>query len=500
MKIDTLLFPWLKLLSIGVFAGIVGLSPCRADVVTDWNAELMSAIRSTSQNPPRASRQMAMLHLTIYDAINGIQRTHTPYHVSAMAPAGASPAAAASAAAKTIIDALYAGAGHANNATVRANALVRHTADLAAIPDGAGETDGVVWGTGVANAMLSLRATDHSSDVVTYNVPPAPGIWRPAPPANAAALLPHWPMVTPFGLVSGAQIRPQMPVALTGAAYAMEWAQTRDYGSSTSTLRTADQSEIALFWADGGGTETPPGHWMRIARTASAAQGLSVEQNARLFALLGICLADAAIACWDCKYATNYWRPITAIREADTDNNPATTPDPAWTSFIATPPFPEYTSGHSTFSRSAATTLAKFFGTDAISFTIGSDDLPGVARTYPGFSAAADESGISRIYGGIHFQSGNIAGQSCGHLLATFAWDNYLQPIGELQFTLLNKSNTAADLRFNVIPGRSYRLEASSDLSTWTQLAILTSSSNSATYSDVKPPDGKRFYKASLLP
>ncbi len=500
MKLETFFFSRLKMLSAGVFAGMVGLTPCRADVVTDWNSELMSGIRSTSQNPPRASRQMAMLHLAIYDAVNGIQRTHTPYHVSAMAPAGASPAAAVSAASHTIIDALYAGAGHANNATVRANALIRHTVDLAAIPGGASKTDGVTWGNGVAQAILNLRATDHSSDVVAYNVPPAPGIWRPTPPANATALLPNWPIVTPFGLVSGAQIRPQMPVALTGAAYAMEWAQTKDYGSSTSTLRTVDQSEIALFWADGGGTETPPGHWMRIARTVSAAQGLSLQENARLFALLGISLADAAIACWDCKYATNYWRPLTAIREADTDNNPATTADPAWTSFIATPPFPEYTSGHSTFSRSAATILAKFFGTDAISFSSGSDGLPGVTRTYPGFSAAADESGISRIYGGIHFQSANIAGQSCGHLLATFAWDNYLQPIGDLKFTLLNKSHTAADLRFNVIPGRSYRLDASSDLSTWTQLAILTSASNSAAYVDVNPPDGKRFYKASLLP
>ncbi len=500
MKIDIHLFSRLKMLSAGALAGIAGLSPCRADVVTDWNVELISAIRSTSQNPPKASRQMAMLHLAIFDAVNGIQRTHTPYHVSALAPVGASKAAAVSAAAKTIIDALYAGAGHANNATVRANAQARYDADLAAIPDGASETDGVTWGTGVGNAMLSLRAADHSTDVVAYTVPPAPGIWRPTPPANAAALLPNWPIVTPFGLASGNQIRPQMPPALTGSAYAVEWALTKDYGSSTSTLRTLDQSEIALFWADGGGTETPPGHWMRIARTVSAAQGLSLEQNARLFALLGMSVADAAIACWDCKYAINYWRPITAIREADTDNNPATTADPAWNSFIGTPPFPEYTSGHSTFSRSAATVLGKFFGTDAISFSIGSDGLPSVTRTFPGFSAAADESGISRIYGGIHFQSGNIAGQSCGHLLGEFAWNNYLQPIGELKFTMLNKTNTAADLRFDVIPGRSYRLDASSDLLTWSQLAILSSATNSATYSDTNPPAGKRFYKAVLLP
>ena len=123
-----------------------------------------------------------------------------------------------------------------------------------------------------------------------------------------------------------------------------------------------------------------------------------------------------------------------------------------------------------------------------------------MTRTFPGFSAAADESGISRVYGGIHFQSGNIAGQSCGHLLAEFAWNNYLQPIGELKFTMLNKTNTAAELRFDVIPGRSYRLDASSDLLTWSQLTILSSATNSAAYSDTNPPAGKRFYKAVLLP
>ena len=477
-----------------------GLGISRADVVTDWNLELISAIRSTSQNPPRASRQMAMLHLAVFDAVNGVVRTHTPYHVSAMSPAGASKAAAASAAAKTVMDALYAGAGHANNATVRANVLARHNADLSAVPDGAAETDGVAWGTSVGSAMLNLRAADHSTDVVAYEVPAAPGIWRPTPPANAAALLPNWPRVTPFAIVSSDQVRPLLPPALTGSAYALEYAVTKDYGSSNSAVRTTDQSEIALFWADGGGTETPPGHWMRIARTVSAARNLTLEENARLFALLGMAVADAAIVCWDAKYATNYWRPITAIREADTDNNPGTTPDPAWSSFIATPPFPEYASGHSTFSRASATVVAKFFGTDSIPFSIGSDGLAGATRSFTGFSAAADESGVSRIYGGIHFQSGNIAGQSCGHYVGGFLNANYLQPIGELKFTMLTKTNTAAEMKFNVIPGRNYRLEASPDLATWAQVTVLHSTGTSASFSEVNPPGGKRFYRALLLP
>jgi hypothetical protein len=155
---------------------------------------------------------------------------------------------------------------------------------------------------------------------------------------------------------------------------------------------------------------------------------LSVLETARLFALLNLALADAAIACWDAKYACNLWRPITAIREADTDSNPDTEADPNWTPLPPTPPFPECTSGHSTFSRAAASILAGFFGSDEIPFTTSSDALPGVTRTFQSFSHAADEAGISRIYGGIHFATANISGQACGHAIAQHVIANCLQP------------------------------------------------------------------------
>jgi hypothetical protein len=194
--------------------------------------------------------------------------------------------------------------------------------------------------------------------------------------------------------------------------------------------RTAEQDEIALFWADGAGTETPPGHWNSIARDVAAMRGNTFEENVRSFALLNAAMADAAICAWDAKFAYDFWRPITAIRNADSDGHAATTADPSWSSFIARPPFPEYVSGHSTFSGAAATVLRLFYGTDAIQFSTGSDFLPGVSRTFPGFSAAAGEAAMSRLYGGIHFRSANEDGLAGGIAIGEWTVANVMQPKG----------------------------------------------------------------------
>jgi membrane-associated phospholipid phosphatase len=261
-------------------------------------------------------------------------------------------------------------------------------------------------------------------------------------------------------------------------------------------VRTADQTQVAHFWADGAGTYTPPGHWNEIAQITATSQGNTTVQNARLFALLNIGLADAAIACWDAKYAYNYWRPITAIRNADTDGNPETAADPTWTPLIATPPFPEYSSGHSTFSRTAATILAMFYGTDSIPFTVGSDGLPGVTRSFNGFSAAADESGISRIYGGIHFPSGNLQGQACGYSLGQLVAGNFLQPLSAAVFTTLTRAGESTRLQLAVEPNTPYLIRASSDLKTWTDLGTVSSPTGIAEFTDNSPAGGQRFYQA----
>lgn len=190
-------------------------------------------------------------------------------------------------------------------------------------------------------------------------------------------------------------------------------------GAADSALRTAEQTEIALFWADGAGTYTPPGHWVAIANQVAAAQGLGGGAAARLLAVLEVALADASIACWDAKYAHGFWRPVTAIREAGADGNPATTADPGWTPLLATPNHPEYVSGHSTYSGAAAAVLTAFLG--EVPFTTTGHGLPGVTRGFDGFAEAAAEAGRSRIYGGIHFEFSNQDGQALGRAVAAQA-------------------------------------------------------------------------------
>jgi hypothetical protein len=185
---------------------------------------------------------------------------------------------------------------------------------------------------------------------------------------------------------------------------------------------------IALFWAENAGVSpTPPGHWLDIALRESKLRGLSLFENARLFGMLGVALADAAIASWDAKFDDDFWRPITAIREADTDGNPNTTADPEWLPLIPTPPFPSYTSGHSTFSGAAAAVMASVFGADT-PFTTSSAELPGVVRSFAGYEAAANEAALSRLYGGIHYSFDNNDGMSAGKALGQFVVNNFFRP------------------------------------------------------------------------
>lgn len=395
----------------------------RADVVTDWNIELLDAVRATSTPPPKASRAMAMVSGAVYDAVNAIDGTHQPYVASLNASPTASREAAAAQAARDVLVSLYPARQTAFDAR-----LATH---LKAIPGSTARAAGIALGGNAANQMIAARIYDGSSTIVPYTPGTQPGDWRPTAPGNQPALLPNWPAVTPFTMTRGGQFRPAGPPALTSATYTQDYEEVRALGSLNSATRTADQTEIARFWADGAGTETPPGHWNTIARTVGEARGQSISENARMLALLNLSLADAAIVSWDCKYENDFWRPITAIQEGDTDGNSLTVDDDAWTSLLVTPPFPECTSGHSTFSGSAAAVLASFFGTDAIAFETGSDPLPGVMRDFDGFWSAAEEAGRSRIYGGIHFEFSNQQGLSSGAQLGDYVASNFLTVVPE---------------------------------------------------------------------
>ncbi|MEK6798134.1 MAG: vanadium-dependent haloperoxidase [Planctomycetota bacterium] len=395
-----------------------------ADVVTDWNEILLDAIRTDATPPPNASRAMAMVHVAIYDAVNSIEGTHEPYLVAASPASGTSAEAATVAAAHQLLVAMYPAQVDALDAA--------YEQSLAAIADGSAKTEGIALGEAVADAVLAARENDGSTDTVEYTPGTEPGDWQPTPPAFGSAVLPQWPEVTPFAMTDGAQFRRPGPPSLASAEYTTTFNETKSLGRADSTTRTEDQTEVAFFWADGSGTATPPGHWNSIAQGIAIARGNTLAENARLFALLNIALADAAISCWDNKYAYNHWRPVTAIPAADTDGNDDTEADAEWTPLITTPGFPAYSSGHSTFSGAASKMLGFFYGSDEIGFTTGSDALPDVTRTYSGLSEAANEAGRSRIYGGIHWEYDNQDGLGSGRELAIYVYDNFLKPVEAL--------------------------------------------------------------------
>src|SRR5438876_6532405 len=414
-----------KLLSGSVSTVILISTLAHADVVTDWNNSALNAIRAGSTAPPIASRSLAILHASIYDAVNGIARTYEPYLVQSAVPAGASREASASAAAHEALVNLFPAAASSFDAL--------HAAILAGIPNGPQKVAGIVWGEFVANQILAARANDGWNATVLPPDASGPGVWVPTPPAFLPYLLPQWGFVVPFAMSSSSQFRPPGPPSLDSEQYAADYNEVKALGALVGSTRTEEQTLIALFWADGAGTETPPGHWNSIAQIIGA--GLpsgppsnTLEQNARLFALLNLAMADGAICAWDAKYTFHNWRPVTAIRNADTDGNPATDPDTAWDSFIVTPPFPDYVSGHSTFSAAAATVLGLFYGTENLLFTTGSDFLPGVYRSFPTPLAAAGEAADSRVYGGIHFRTASEDGLQAGISIGEWTATHYLQP------------------------------------------------------------------------
>ena len=267
-----------------------------------------------------------------------------------------------------------------------------------------------------------------------YELTPNAGL-EGKPPGFLPALMPQWGQLTPWAMTSAAQFLPPAPPPVGSAEYAADFNQVKIRGDSNRyalprSPQAQDDYDLAHFWADvPGHSVTPPGHWDEIAEHMALQEHFNLEENAHLFALVNIGLADAAINCWDAKYIYNYWRPITAIRDPRASQiNPANTSDPNWTPLWNTPNFPSYTSGHSTFSGTASTILASIFGPDT-HFTDGSDDMPGYGRSFVSFAQAADEAGESRVVGGIHFQFDNTAGLAAGRALGGYISQNFLMPL-----------------------------------------------------------------------
>lgn len=389
------------------------------DAVLQWNAIALDAIRTDRTAPPMAARDLAIVHVAIYDAVNSIDRQFAPYVSYVDAHPRASKEAAVAAAAHETLVALF----PAQQATFD----TKYTEALAAIADGTAETNGIAAGEAAAAQILAARTNDGAFDTVTYTSGTNPGDWVPTPPGFLSPVLPQWPEVTPFAMTTSDQFLPVAPPSLTSTEYAKALNEVKSIGSATSTTRTADQTAIARFWANGPGTSTPPGHWNVVAEIVSQNRGNSLEENARLFAMLNVALADAGISCWDAKYEYDMWRPVTAIREAETDGNAATAEDAAWTPLLTTPAFSTYTSGHSTFSGAGAAALKAFFGTDRVAFVLPSETSGVANRTFRSFTQAAEESGVSRIYGGIHFSFDNTAGLKSGGQIGRYVASKFFR-------------------------------------------------------------------------
>ncbi len=427
-----------RLLALVLALGVPCLSsagPVTNDPVTKWNATALTAAFAAGLDnefgcvdPLHESRMLAMMHVAIHDAVNAIDRRYESYAYDGAAADGASPDAAVAAAARDVLVALFpqlpTDIGPTPDPAV---ALVEaaYAEALAAIPNSPAKEQGILVGQAAAAAILALRVGDKSDAPFldfSYIGGSKPGDFQLIPTLPFAAA-PKWGEVTPFVLRSSKQFRPRPPYNVRSRKYAVDFNEVKSLGRIDSTTRTADQTEIALFWVEGS-----PQGWNRIARNLSAKAGLDVWETARLFGLMNLASADAYIADFENKYFFEFWRPISAIHAADADGNPATEADPAWESLVLTPPAPDYPSGHSGQGGAFAEVLARFFG-DRVKFSTTSTTQPGVTRSFRSFSQAARENADSRIYIGFHFRHATNEGLKLGSRIGRLTFVHFLRPV-----------------------------------------------------------------------
>ena len=474
----------------------------RGDVITSWNKYLLEqVIRPDNKNPPdgqpsspefsgdkppAVSRQLAMIHGAMFDAVNTVERRYRPYLAQPTGFASANAEVAAIWAAHDVAAKVF----ETSTDQIRSRITSKRNSDLLNYDTLGTDVleDSRKLGQEVARQMLANRANDRSGDVVPYlDDAPSPGSttsvktfgrYRMDQFSNGAqvpAAASNWGLVTPFAMTRPDQFRKNGPPAFTGAQYADLVQEVRrlgdkrrydlgQYSDPAERAAVAKDMRTAFFWAEKGlsadgtktqaGTITPPGHWNEIASTASAGRNLTLSENARMYAILNIAMADAAIAAWDMKYHYDLWRPIHAIRLAATDPNdpnfnPGLLPKPGdrdwatWLPLIPTSNHPEYVSGHSTFSGAAAEVLTALLGRD-VNFTISADDAMRIdangmpdpngikeTRTYTNFWDAAQEASRSRIFGGIHYTFSGWDGLDAGRDVGGWTINSLMAPVPE---------------------------------------------------------------------
>jgi hypothetical protein len=390
-----------------------------ANEVIQWNKTLLTIVRTPGAQPATVhpTRSFAIMHAAIYDAVNAIDATHKPYlvRIGHVSPHASQEAAVAAAAHETL-NSLY--------PAFQTTFDQQYDQSLAQIPDGAGKTTGIDVGRAVALAILALRTDDGSAATpIPFVFGNAPGDYQSTPPNfPPQPVFTHWPRVTPFALERARQFRLGPPPALTSAEYTAVFNEVKSLGIANSTAATADQKLIGRFW--NGAIQN---YWNEITQTAVNAHHLTTAQSARVFALLNLTLADEVIAFYDSKYTYKFWRPVTAIRAAATTGNPDTVADPNWLPQAGkTAADPSYPGAHATISAGGAFVLSAFFGNKPFQFSVTSEVLPGVVRSFDSFAAVEKEASLSRIYAGQHFRSDENAGERLGSAVADFVVDNFL--------------------------------------------------------------------------
>jgi hypothetical protein len=389
-----------------------------ANVITDWDEKAVAVVMPAgpagiTQQVYTAQRIMGMVDAAMFDAVNSIERRYRPYLVQLPAdPATSKEAAAAAAAAAVLANIDEKTAGEMKGA------LATY---LGSIPDGAAKSDGIKLGEAVAAKVVAARANDGSDAPDAYRPRTSPGVYVPTP-ITAASM---WPNVKPFAMAKGSQFRPKAPISLESKEWATDFNELKDYGGKNSAKRTAQQTETARFWLTGG----PPAYHP-FARQLATAKQMSVIDSARFMALIAVGLNDALIAVFDAKYHYNFWRPITAIRNGDIDNNPATDREATWQPIDNTPMHPEYPCAHCILSGSVSGIVRTALGTaDIPEIAVTSPTAPGVTHRWTNMAAFAEEIANARIWAGFHYRFSTRVGTAMGLQIGEYVVKNVMQPV-----------------------------------------------------------------------
>jgi hypothetical protein len=384
-------------------------------VVLDWNATAAATLVASGKPQPESMMYVALTQAAVYDAVVAIEGGFEPYLIVPGVSPGASPDAAAAAAAYGVLVNYFPAQKPALDAA--------YAASLAAIPDGTSKDRGVLVGQQVAAGLIAARIDDGRDDPETYTPTPASGVWRPTPPAFAAAQTPWLATMKPLLLERPDQFRPGPPPALDSPRYARDFNETRLYGAKSGSLRTPEQTETARFW-----TELVHQQHNRTLRNLVTRLGLDLREAARALALGTAVMADSLIACWDAKFAYGYWRPVTAIAAGDTDGNDATAADPAWGPMAPTPNHPEYPSAHACVTAGLGAAAAELVGGNRIDLDVSST-VTGTTRHFKHVADLERDIENARVYIGFHWRTSDETGARLGERVARWEVQRFFRPV-----------------------------------------------------------------------